>query len=80
MPHSKSRNLTDKWIICPFESIHVKLHSAFGCVTCAAVESQSRGSVKLLDEELRQGNPVVGAQRLITAFPVQHQVLIRVSI
>lgn len=48
--------------------------------TCAAVESQSGGSVKLLDEELRQRNPVISTQGLITTFPIQHQVLICVSI
>ena len=48
--------------------------------TCAAVESQSGRGVELLDEELGQGDAVVGAQRLVTALPVEHQVLVRVGV
>lgn len=48
--------------------------------TRAAVESQAGGGVELLDEELRQRNPVICAQGLIAAFPVQHQVFVGVRI
>lgn len=36
--------------------------------------------MKLLDEELREGDPVICAQRLVPALPVQHQIFICVSI
>lgn len=48
--------------------------------TRAAVEGQAGGGVELLDEELREGNAVVGAQGLVAALPVEHQVFIRVGI
>jgi len=53
----------------------------FVCVcTCAAVEGQARRGVELLDEELGQRDPVVGAERLVAALPVEHQVFIRVGV
>lgn len=54
--------------------------AALSSRTCAAVERQSGRGVKLLDEKLRQRNPVVGAQRLVAVFPVEHQVFICVRI
>lgn len=48
--------------------------------TCAAVEGQTRRGVELLDQKLRQGDSVVGAERLVSALPVQHQVLVRVGV
>lgn len=68
--------------MCYFYTIHFLIRpSEIICgSTCAAVESQSGGSVKLLDEELRQRDPVIRAQGLIPTLPVQHEVLIRVSI
>lgn len=52
-----------------------------GCEgTGAAVECQSGGGVELLDEELGQGDPVICAQGLVSALPVQHEVLIGVGV
>lgn len=49
-------------------------------LTCAAVEGQLSGGVKLLDEELGQRYSVVRVQGLVAFFPVQHQVVVCVSI
>lgn len=49
-------------------------------ITCAAVESQLGGGVKFLDEELRQRYSVVCVQGLVTLFPVEHQVVVGVSV
>ena len=49
-------------------------------VTCADVESQFSGGVKFLDEELGQRYSVVCVQGLVAFFPVQHQVVICVSV
>ncbi|TNN36903.1 hypothetical protein EYF80_052935 [Liparis tanakae] len=60
---------------------HRKTWAAALCPsTCAAVERQPGAGVELLDEELRQRDPVVGAQGLVAAFPVEHQVFVRVRI
>lgn len=48
--------------------------------TCAAVKRQSRGSMKLLYKELGEGDFLIYAQRLISTFPVEHQILIRVGV
>lgn len=61
-------------------NVHAHVNSDVCVCTCAAVESQSGGGVKLLDQELRQGDPVICAQGLIPAFPVEHQVLVCVGI
>lgn len=49
-------------------------------ITCAAVESQLSGGVKFLDEELGERYSVVCVQGLVAFFPVQHQVVICVSV
>lgn len=49
-------------------------------ITCAAVESQLSGGVKFLDEELGQRYSVICVQGLVAFFPVQHQVIICVSV
>lgn len=49
-------------------------------ITCAAVERQLSGGVKFLDEELGQRYPVVRVQGLIAFFPVEHQVVVCVSV
>ena len=48
--------------------------------TCAAVEGQLRGGPELLDEELGEGDAVVGVQRLVALLPVQHEVIVRVGV
>lgn len=48
--------------------------------TRAAVEGQPGSRVKLLDQELGQGDLVVRFQGLVPVLPVQHQVLIRVGV
>lgn len=50
------------------------------CGTCAAVESQLGGGVKLLDEELRQRYSVIRVQGLVAFLPVQHQVVVCVCV
>lgn len=49
-------------------------------VTCAAVEGQLGGGVELLDEELREGNPLVRVEGAVPFFPVEHQVIVSVRI
>lgn len=47
--------------------------------TGTAVESQATGRVKLFYKELRE-NDLIGSQRVVSALPVQHEVVFIISI
>ena len=48
--------------------------------TGAAVEGQLGGGPELLDEELGEGDALIGVQRLVALLPVQHEVIVRVGV